>query len=353
VIEIHHQIEPIEAEWEELAVRTGASPFIRPGWFLCWWEAFGSGELSIVALRRQGRLAGVLPVCRSRGAISSPTNWHSDLYAATAEDAAARAALFAAVFELAPRRVELSFLDAESGDVESLVEAADGYRLETEVMMRALFVSVEGDWETYLAGRSGKLRSNLRRSRKRAEELGEVSLDVHDGRERLDELLDVGFRLEASGWKGENGTAIVSDPATEHFYRETARWAAEQGLLALAFIRIDGKAVAFSFGLETADGQYLLKLGQDAELDQVGLGTLVMAEMVSRAFELGLSVAEFMGGSDPYKKRWANGSRELLRARAFAPTPAGRASRIVHTHGRRLAKKALRRGGVNETSRAG
>jgi CelD/BcsL family acetyltransferase involved in cellulose biosynthesis len=84
VIEIHHQIEPIEGEWEELAIRTGASPFIRPGWFLPWWEAFGSGDLSIVTLRREGRLAGVLPVCRSRGVISSPTNWHSDLYAATA-----------------------------------------------------------------------------------------------------------------------------------------------------------------------------------------------------------------------------------------------------------------------------
>lgn len=344
MIEIHHQIEPIEGEWEELAVRTGASPFIRPGWFLRWWEAFGSGELSIVTLRREGRLAGVLPVCRSRGVISSPTNWHSDLYAATAEDAAARAALFAALFELSPRRIELSFLDGESGDVDSLTEAAGGYRIETEVMMRALFASIEGDWETFLAGLSGKLRGNIRRYRKRAEALGEVSLDVSDGGDRLDELLDEGLRLEASGWKAEKGTAILSDPATEHFYRETARWAAEQGLLALAFLRIDGKAVAFSFGLETADGQYLLKLGQDAELEKLGLGTLMMAEMVSRAFALGLSVTEFMGGSDPYKKRWATGSRELLRTRAFAPTPAGVASRVVHTHGRRLAKKALRRG---------
>ncbi len=344
MVEIYDEVEPIEAEWEELAIRTGELPFLRPGWFLRWWEAFGSGELLIFALRRDGHLAGVLPVRRSGSAIGSPTNWQSDFYGATAEDEAVRAELFAAVFERSPRRIDFSFLEKEGDDVASFVEASGRYRTVNEVLMRSLFVRMEGDWESYLDGLSGKLRGNVRRYRRRMEGEGEVGFEVIKRSDRLDDLLDEGFRLEATGWKGDRGTAIISSPDTLKFYRETGRWAAEHGMLSLAFLRIDGQAVAFSFGLETAECQYLLKLGQDAELSRLGIGTVLMAEMISRGFSVGLEVTEFMGGPDPYKERWANGSRELLRVRAFAPTPTGTASKVLHTHGRAIAKKALRRG---------
>src|SRR5205823_9937115 len=38
-------------EWEELAERVSASPFVRPGWFEAWSEAFGSGPLLAVTAR--------------------------------------------------------------------------------------------------------------------------------------------------------------------------------------------------------------------------------------------------------------------------------------------------------------
>jgi glucose/arabinose dehydrogenase len=43
------------------------------------------------------------------------------------------------------------------------------------------------------------------------------------------ELLAEGFRVEASGWKGAAGSAIIAHRNTHQFYREVASWGAEQG----------------------------------------------------------------------------------------------------------------------------
>jgi hypothetical protein len=52
---------------------------------------------------------------------------------------------------------------------------------------------------------------------------------------------------------------------------------------------------------------------------------------------------EFLGDAEPYKLRWAQTCREMVRAQSFASTPAGWGDRMVQTHGRRLAKRVLRR----------
>ena len=47
----------------------------------------------------------------------------------------------------------------------------------------------------------------------------------------LDELLDEGFRVEGSGWKQRQGTAVADNPHIGRFYRKFAAWAAERGWL--------------------------------------------------------------------------------------------------------------------------
>src|SRR5205823_20432 len=62
--------------------------------------------------------------------------------------------------------------------------------------------------------------------------------------------LDEGFRLERLGWTGSGGTAVASVPALREFCGEVARWAAARGWLRLFLLRIDGRALAFYYGLE-------------------------------------------------------------------------------------------------------
>jgi CelD/BcsL family acetyltransferase involved in cellulose biosynthesis len=211
--------------------------------------------------------------------------------------------------------------------------------------MRSPYVPIESDWETYWQERSRNLRKSLRRSENRLAQLGKVSMEISEGGDDLDRLLEEGFRVEASGWKGQEGTAIISTPETERFYRQIAYWGVETGMLRLAFLRVGEKPIAFAFSLETADRHYVWKLGHDADLDQVGPGRVLIARTIERAFSMGFKSYEFLGSADEYKLRWAPRSRELMRAQAFAGTLPGTAERLAQTHGRALARRVLRRSG--------
>jgi CelD/BcsL family acetyltransferase involved in cellulose biosynthesis len=168
-----------------------------------------------------------------------------------------------------------------------------------------------------------------------------VSFEVADGRERLEELLSEGFRLEAAEWKTARGSAIVSHAETEQFYREVARWAAERGWLRLAFLRLDGRAVSFQYALEDGRAYYPLKGGYDTRYRDFSPGKLIIHSTLSRAFSTGLARYEFLGDEAQYKLAWASGSRELLVFDAFGRSPTGLADWAVHAYGRPAAKAAV------------
>ena len=346
-VEAYESVSSIETEWEQLADRSDAPPFMEPGWIGAWWEAFGQGELRILACRREGRLVGVLPLARHGGVLSSPTNWHTPEFGPVFEERSDAAALARALFRQRFRRVRLSFLDSASDALAELRAAARsaGYRPAERVKVRSPFVAGDADWETYWQSRSGNHRSGVRRLRRRLEERGSVSLEVFGGGERLAERLQEAFEIEASGWKGEQGTAILSNPETRRFYEQVARWAARRGVLRLAFLRVDGRAVAVHLSLEANRRYYMLKPGFDPSLSKAGPGKLLDWEMVERVFTEGLESFEFLGADDPYKLTWADDSRERIEFQAFSRSPAGMLDRLAQTRGRALARRviALRR----------
>ena len=338
--EIHQAIEPLEEEWDELA--RGASPFLQPGWIAAWWNAFGKGELVILSVRRDGRVVGVLPLARSRGALHSTTNWHSPLYGAVTEDRAAGRALAEALLEQRARRVHLNFLAGDAQFLEDFRAAADasGHRVAERVVLRSPYVELTGDWDNYWRSRSRNMRKGLRRRRNRLEELGEVSVEIAAGEEALGRL-DEAFALEASGWKGREGTAITSRPETKRFYEEVARWAAERGTLRIATLRLDGRALAMHFSIEAGDDYLTLKVGYEAEFEKLAPGKLLDREMIEYAFSSKLSSFELLGDADPYKLDWADELHERIELQAFARSPLGLLEGLAQTHGRALARRAI------------
>jgi CelD/BcsL family acetyltransferase involved in cellulose biosynthesis len=345
IFETHRSFEPLAADWDGLADRVGASPFERPGWIGAWWRAFGAGSLEICALRRDGRLAAVLPLRRHHGALASTTNWHTPEFGPLAEDDLALAHLLSDLFGLAARRVSLAFVDSATDAVAEAGRAAAkrGYRVHGRTIMRSPFLDTAGrDWTTYERSLSGNVRGDSRRRLRRLRDAGDLTVDVRDGSERLDELLADGFRIEAAGWKGARGTAIQSQPETLSFYSDVARWAAERGSLRLAYLRLDGRAIAFHFCLEEAGVHYFLKGGHDPELAAFSPGKILTYEMLRRAFTLGLRSYEFLGGADPWKLQWAQTCHERSVFHAFRGSLAGSLEWSAIAYGRPVAR-ALRR----------
>jgi CelD/BcsL family acetyltransferase involved in cellulose biosynthesis len=343
IFEIHREIDVLAGEWDELADRLKAAPFLRPGWFTAWRRAFGTGRLEVIAARRGARLAAVAALERNRVVLRSPTNWHTPVWAPLAEDADALRATARAMVARAQPWLSLGFIDVGTEELEACRQAMSGCRTRIYTLERSPFVALQGTWKEYERRLTAKRRSNLRRLQHRLEERGRVVFEVHDGRDDLGALLDEGFRVEASGWKGDRGTAIRSEPETRRFYEEVAAWAASRGSLRLAFLRLDGRALAFDFAIEEVGAHSLLKTGFDHAWRSFAPGVLLRQRMIERAFGQGLETYEFLGDATDWKLEWVDSTRERVALEAFRRTPAGTVGWAAWAYARPAFRRLLRR----------
>jgi CelD/BcsL family acetyltransferase involved in cellulose biosynthesis len=341
-IELHDAIGPLAPEWEELVEQAETGPFSRPGWFEAWWRAFGRGRLEIAALRRGGELTAVLPLFRRLGMRRSLTNWHTPEFEVPAVDAAARSVLFGGLLADTRMPLALTLLTAGCQDATGFTAAARAARVAIleHTVERSPYVQIAGGWEDYLQALPRRMRSELRRRRRRLEERGELALDIATGDDGLDGLLDEGFAVETSGWKADAGTAILSRPDTLAFYTDVARWAAQRGSLRLAFLRLDGRPLAFHFTIEENGVAYQLKGGYDPAFREFAPGMLLIHDMLAWAFARGLHTYEFLGAEEDFKLGWTSGVRDRLAIQAFPRSPAGAAGWCAYAYARPAAKRA-------------
>lgn len=342
-VEVHTAFEPIAAEWDELALRVGASPFARPGWVECWWRTFGAGELRIVTLREGGRLRAVLPLAERDGRLRALANEHTPLFELVAPDRAAAAAVVAAALRSGARKLELPELEAGGLTAVALAEAAraDGWRLRVRDTRQAPTVEIGMGPDAYPASLSGRKRRDLARRLRKLAGQGRVSVEWLDGSERLSELLAEGIPLEGSGWKDDAGTSISASSQSVRFYSAIAHWAAETGILRMGFIRLDRRPVAFQLTFWDERASWMLKGGFDPAYAQFSPGVLMLQELVARTHAVGLSRAELLGDEEPYKLHFARSSRRIVRAQAFAPSLTGRLDHLREAYARPLGRKLL------------
>jgi CelD/BcsL family acetyltransferase involved in cellulose biosynthesis len=206
-------------------------------------------------------------------------------------------------------------------------------------LLHSPYLELTSDWAEYEAGLPSALKSEVRRRRRRLAERGELAFDVTNGEGDLETLLDEGFAVEGSGWKHDQRTAIESSPRTSRFYRRLAHAAARRGSLRLAFLRLNGRCAAFALGLEEDNVYYMLKSGYDPALRQLGPGIVLRYELVSRAFAKGLTRYEFLGADEPWKRVFAQGTRERVELRAFPRSTRGFFEWSAAGHARPLARR--------------
>ncbi|MGE3285920.1 MAG: GNAT family N-acetyltransferase [Pseudonocardia sp.] len=161
-------------------------------------------------------------------------------------------------------------------------------------------------------------RSDIRRARRRAAALGEVSCELlTPGREQVDALLDEAYAVESAGWKGRGGTALAADEPLGGFFRRWARRAASAGQLRMSFLRIAGEPVAMQIAAVVNQRLWLLKIGYDETVKRCSPGTLLMLAVVAAAAEGGLTHVEFLGTAEAWTGLWATGTRECVRLAGY------------------------------------
>ncbi|WP_338865825.1 GNAT family N-acetyltransferase [Myxococcus stipitatus] len=328
----------LEPEWNALVESTSDEVFYRHEFIRIWLDNFAPGaRLRVLTLRDgAGRLSAVLPLWEERTTLygvpvrqlSCAANAHSCRFDLVAREPDAAAAMF------------LSYLRQEGGwDVLRLTDVPDGgaaWRLHAAAVaarvpvgawesLQSPYIVLPATREKHQAALQAKFKANCRRRRRKLEEKGHVTFERVEGGLGLEGTLEEGFLLEQSGWKGERGTAMAQDTATRGFYTELARDASYRGKLALYFLRLDGKPVAFHYGLEHGGRYFLLKPGYDEVLRECSPGQLLMEEVVGTCIDRGLREFDFLGPDMVWKRDWTDQVRRHTWLYVFNDSAFGRA----------------------------
>ena len=338
--EVHREVEPIRAEWSELAERARSDPFAMPGWIETWHRSFDGGRLEVHGLRRNGELVALAPLIGKGRVLGSPTNWHTPHYEILALDSEAADSLIRHTVSRMPARLRIRFAPASGVTSAAFATACAevGVAVFERTMARSPIIELEGDFESYRRGLSKNMRKNLNRRRTRTEELGELELKIIEGADELEDGLASAFAIEASGWKGEQGTAMASEPRTRSFYSEIASWAAELGMLRLVLLQVDGHPIAFDLGLQRNGVYYSLKTGYEAEHHRLGPGATLTNDLIRYCYAMGLDRVALLGSEDEFKRKWSDGAGvDLVEIQAFRG-PLALLDRLTQVEGKSLAR---------------
>jgi CelD/BcsL family acetyltransferase involved in cellulose biosynthesis len=150
---------------------------------------------------------------------------------------------------------------------------------------RAL-LAPDGDRSAYVEHGLGPRRyRELRRTVRRLCEAGAVLFTAATGPADVKRAIDDFVELEASGWKGEAGTAAACDDDVREFLKTAVVALAAEHKAAIDRILLDGLPIAASITLRSGDGAWLWKIAYDEAQARFSPGVMLTALVTERLAE--------------------------------------------------------------------
>jgi len=195
------------------------------------------------------------------------------------------------------------------------------------------------DWEAYLAGRPGDLRTTIRRKLARAERDAALAFTLVRGGAELPDAVAAYEAIYARSWK-----SAEPYPALPGALMGAA---ASCGALRLALLHRHGRPVAAQLWVVAGGVATVHKLAHDEAARALSPGTVLTAWTIRRLIgEGGIEKLDFGRGDDAYKAGWTGTRRQRIGVVLCPPThPAGLAAICRHfvggLHRRLRARFAL------------
>ena len=352
-------VDSLFAHWKRVCDDDQAGEaFYRPGWPRAFLRSFApSAKLVVVSAWSGNELRAVLPLIRSWSFVTGlPVrklkgvgNVHCcrvGLACVAGEESRMLAREIWDALKALPGWDVLDFdyvLEENGIDMLAHYAAAGGHRVARVRSWQSLHLRFgEADGESpWMKDTRPKFRSNLRRTRRQLEELGAVTTRHFTSADP--QALEAFYTLEASGWKGKQGTAIACDPRTRQFYDQVAHVAAQSGILALDFLELNGKPIAAHFALQYRGRYCLAKAAYDETYQRYGPGQLLVNEVLSRSRERGITELDFVGPATWDESRWASNRRTHFQIFVFRKGIYGFILHRVRMLARKVFKFVMRR----------
>ncbi|MBW7963383.1 GNAT family N-acetyltransferase [Bradyrhizobium sp. BR 10261] len=129
------------------------------------------------------------------------------------------------------------------------------------------------------AALGAKRLKELRRQRRRLAEHGAISFDVARKVEEIRPALEIFLQLEASGWKGKRGTALLQDTGDAAFIRRAVPALAETAQCEIVSLRAGTIPVAAGIVLRHQNRAFFFKLGIDERFAKYSPGVQLTLDL--------------------------------------------------------------------------
>jgi CelD/BcsL family acetyltransferase involved in cellulose biosynthesis len=315
------ELSEVRRDWENLA-GAACTPFATWAWADAWWRQWGASRRLVVrtCTRGDGSVAAILPLCRAGRGPLRTLRWighgPGDELGPICRPADK---------PLAARALERT-LDAEGGVMLAERLPGDGgweALLDGVVLRRepSPVLSLDGDWDTYLASRSANFRQTLRRRERRLARAHRVRFRLADAPERLARDVDLLFDLNAARFGARSS---ILGARTRAFHHDIAARALAGGWLRLWILEVDGRPAAAWYGFRTSGREWYYQAGWDPAWARDGIGLVLLAHSVRAATQDGMTEYRFLRGGEAFKARFGPRDAGLLTL-GLASGPGGRA----------------------------
>jgi CelD/BcsL family acetyltransferase involved in cellulose biosynthesis len=280
-------------------------------------------DIEVFSVEAGDDIAALLPLCRERGRFARWTmiGAHEVCEPGDAlcrNPEAARPLAEAIVGDA--RALEMDRIPAGSALIPALRSALRGKGwMSVRPATPTPTINLDRRWRDPASCFNSGRRSDFRRAARRAGEYGEVTFEMLSPRPaEFDALFDEAVGVELRSWKRDAGTAIAVDRAKESCFRQYFGSACERGTFRIAFMRIDGRAVAMQMALETLDRYWLFKIGFDEQFERCSPGALLMLHSLGWAANRELRAYELLGNVEPWIARfWTREAHDCVCLRVY------------------------------------
>lgn len=282
--------------WNTLALQ---APPQLPGSSYAWLSAFfehsvqpGETWRCIFAYEKD-QLAGVLPLIIKRKnaaflnshILSIPKDDHTIAVSpllAPGKEAAVLNALIKTAWSIQPDALWIEMNDIAANSC--LLHHLNHYIHLNLSHREGAYLPVTGDQDTYQSSLSKNFRSNQRKAENKLNKMADVEYEFLSGAEASVDHLTEFLPVEASGWKGREGTAIQQSADLIAFYKTLTDRLANAGWLEWHFLRAEGKTIAANLAVRFNHAIIVWKLGYEEAYSRSSPGGLLFQKLLDRNF---------------------------------------------------------------------
>lgn len=317
--------------WNTLALTTAPQlPSNSAAWLMTYFEFSVPAHESWCCLFAYAgdQLVGIMPLHITSRKIaglsftvpSLPKDAHTIAVApllANGHEATALAGLFDALWARYPAAIWFDMPDVPA--TSQLFDHIQSYQWHQQSQRTGAYLPVAGDQEEYQTSLSKNFRSNQRKAENKLKKEPAISYHFITKPDATSSQLQEFLPVEASGWKGREGTAIQQSENLIAFYNKLTERLADAGWLEWQFLHTEDKAIAANLAIRFGHGIVLWKLGYEESYSRCSPGGMLFQRLLDRTFPDTAITEINLLTEAPWYNNWRMDRRNYYALRFYQP----------------------------------